>query len=133
DRRRRAWRLARRQDVPIELSGCGLRLDVELALQHLDAFLVLPEGCGPTAAARMELHQRAMNALLRRLHDQQTQRGLGRRVHRASLDLVREKAGDDTDGPGAQTIALASEVLLERARAHPDAEHELAFVQTGGA
>src|SRR5439155_22695331 len=123
-----AWRLARRQDIPIQLSGCGLRLDVELALQHLDAFLVLPEGGGPAAAARMELHQRAMNALLRRLHGQQTQRGLGRRVHRVLLDLVLEEAGDDADGTGAQTLALASEVLLERALAHPDAEHELAFV-----
>ena len=97
-------------------------------MQHRDAFLVLPKRGRPAAGARVELHQRPVDRLLRRIQRQQSQRRLDRRLDELSPRLVLEQASEHSGGAGTQALALGSQMILERAFAHADAHEQVAFV-----
>ena len=50
-----------------ERGGFRLRLDAQLGLQDLDAFLILPDGRGAVAGPGVELHQQALRRLMQRI------------------------------------------------------------------
>ena len=120
------------QQLAIEVLRLRLRLRPQLALQHADAHLVLPQRLAPPALARVQPHQRPMHRLLHGVQREQPRRRVHRALGLARLALEGEQSGQDLERELAQTRPLGAQPVLERLLRDADALEQVALVQRDG-
>ena len=125
-------RRGRLQDLLVQRLGLGLRLDAELAAEHGDALLVLPERRAPPPEVGVEAHQRAMHRFLQRVQREQSQRRLHARLGGAGPALLGEQPRQPLQRQLAQALALAQQPLLERRLVDHEAAEQIATIERAG-
>ncbi len=78
------------EDLGVELLGLPLGFGAELAVEHVHAELVLPQGGAAPSLTHIEPHQGAMHDLLERIEGQHSSGREDRRLALLRLDVVSE-------------------------------------------
>ena len=101
----------------------------ELALQDVDAHLVLAQRHAATPLPRIEAHQRPLHRFLQRVEAEQARGDGDGRRDRAVLNVVREQFRQRLDGQLAQPLALGHQPFLEGRLLHAEPLEQLAAVE----
>jgi hypothetical protein len=119
-------------DEGIALAEIPRVVHAQLLLQDRHARLVLAQGGGPPALAKVEAHERAMDLFLERVDGKQAPGGMGGRLHASRLAVALDEPAERVDGQLAEPGALYLEPLLEGRRRDVDAVEQRTLVERHG-
>ena len=121
------WALS--EDLLIERLGLGLGLDAQLALEDLDALLILPERGGPAPELPVQPHQRPVHGLLQRVEREQAKRRLHCGCGGAARALVSKPPRERFERQFAQPLSLRHEPVLEDRLGHAEPRQQVAAIE----